>query len=161
MKGHAARPSTMSLATTVSQVLHLAFAAVWTGSVVFVTWAVLPGARAGDFDAAPLAPVVSKLRTLTRVGAVVFLATGAHMAQASYTSETLFSTTRGHLVLGMVVLWLVLTGLVEVGAGRFLSGLDELKVRAPATEARPLFLAASVVALALLVDAGLLAAGVA
>lgn len=151
----------MSLATTVSQVLHMVFAAVWTGSVVFVTWAVLPGARDGAFDAAPLEPVVTKLRTLTRVSAVVFVATGGHLAGTGYTGEALLSTTRGNLVVAMLVLWLVLVALVEVAAGRLLSGLGDLKVRAPANEARPFLLAGSAVAVALLVVAGLLAAGVA
>lgn len=149
----------MTVATTVSQVLHLLFAALWTGSVVFVAWAIVPGARDGEFDAAPLEPVMSKLRTLTRVSAVVFLLTGGHLAGTKYTSETLFSTGRGHLVLTMLVLWVVLTGLVEVGAGKFLSGLDDLKVRQPAREARPFLLGGAAVALLLLVDAGLLAAG--
>jgi len=126
---------------------------------VFVAWAVLPGAQSGAFDPAPLEPVISKLRTLTRVSAVVFLLTGGHLAGTQYTSESLFSTGSGHLVLTMLVLWLVLTGLVEVGSGKFLDGLDELKVREPAREARPFLLGGALVAVLLLVDAGLLAAG--
>lgn len=59
----------------------------------------------------------------------------------------------------MVVLWLLLGGLVEVGAARMRDGLDERKVRTPTADARPFLLAASVVSLLLFVDVGVLAAG--
>jgi hypothetical protein len=56
----------------------------------------------------------------------------------------------------MVVLWLVLTGLIEVGSGRLADGLDERKVREPARSATPLFTAATVAAIALLAIGGVL-----
>lgn len=141
--------------------VHLLFGAVWAGAVVFATLAVLPLARDGVANAEPLARVVGKLRTLSRVSAVVVLASGGHLAGTGYTVGSLTGTTRGHLVLGMVALWFVLTVLVEVGGGKLASGFDEKKVREPAREARPFFLAGSLVAVLLLLDAGLLAAGVA
>jgi len=153
----------MSLLDTVMYTLHLLFGGVWTGSVVFVTLAVLPTAMNGVANAEPLVPVVSKLRNLSRLSALVMLASGGHMAGAAagYTFESLASTTRGHLVLTMVVLWFLLIGLVEVGGGKLADGFDEKKVREPAREARPFFLAATVVSLLLLLDAGLLAGGLA
>ena len=59
----------------------------------------------------------------------------------------------------MVALWFVLAALVERGAGKMRRGLDDRKVRTPAHDARPYFRAASVVAVLLLLDAGLLADG--
>jgi hypothetical protein len=56
----------------------------------------------------------------------------------------------------MIVLWLALAGLVEVGTSRISDGLRERKVRTPAEKGRPFFLAGSVAALGLLVVAGLL-----
>jgi len=56
----------------------------------------------------------------------------------------------------MVVLWLVLTGLVEMGSGRLVDGLDERKVREPAKSATPLFTAAAVAAAGLLLLGGVL-----
>jgi uncharacterized membrane protein len=152
----------MALIDTALYAVHLLVGGVWTGSVVFVTVAILPTARDGVANAEPLVPVVSKLRSLSRVSAVVVLATGGHMAAegAGYTVESLTGTTRGHLVVGMVVLWFVLIALVEVGGGKLADGLDEMKVREPAREARPFFLAGTVVSLLLLVDAGLLAGGI-
>ncbi|MEF8853532.1 MAG: transporter [Haloarculaceae archaeon] len=149
----------MALIDTALYAVHLLFGGVWTGSVVFATFAILPTARDGVANAEPLVPVVSKLRTLSRVSAVVVLATGGHMAAeaAGYTVASLTGTARGHLVLGMVALWVALIGLVEVGGGKLADGFDEMKVREPAREARPFFLAATVVSLLLLLDAGLLA----
>ena len=56
----------------------------------------------------------------------------------------------------MLVLWLALAGLVEVGTSKISDGLRERKVRTPAEKGRPFFLGASVAALGLLVVAGLL-----
>jgi uncharacterized membrane protein len=161
-KYHASPEWHMSFVDFAVYAVHLLFGGVWTGSVVFVTVAVLPTARDGLANAEPLAPVVGKLRNISRVSAVVMLLTGGHMAGAAagYTVESLTGTTRGYLVLAMVALWFVLIGLVEVGGGKLADGFEEMKVREPAREARPLFLAATVVSLLLLLDAGLLAGGI-
>lgn len=150
----------MTLVDTAVATVHLLFAGLWTGSVLFVAYAVLPTAVAGEVDAGPLRTIVGKLTTVSRASALLLLLSGGHMAGTGYTTESLFGTGRGHLVLTMVLLWFVLAGLVEVGASRMRDGLDQRKVRAPARSARGLFRAAAVVALLLLVDAGLLAGGV-
>ena len=104
--------------------------------------------------------VSSRLSWLTRISAVVFVATGGHLAGTGYTAESLFSTGRGQLVVAMLVLWFVLTGLVEVGCKRLGGSAADDDVAAAVESTRPIFLAAGVVAVLLLVDAGLLAAGV-
>lgn len=147
----------MSLADVVMAGLHLLFAAVWGGSVVFMTVAVLPAARDGVLDSEPLSRLTKQFKRIARAGAVVTLLTGGHQAATGY-MDTLFTSTRGHLVLGMVVLWFTLAALSEIGAGRLAEGTNERKVRTPAADARPFFLAASVVAIALFIDAGALAA---
>lgn len=145
---------------TIGYVVHILFAAVWTGAVLFMTYGVLPVARAGDIETDPLADITSRLLTLSRLSALVLFLTGGHLAGRLYTAESLTSSTRGYLVIGMVVLWLALAVLVEVGTNRISEGLRERKLRAPARKSRPFFLAAAAVALLLLVDAGLLLAGV-
>ncbi|MFB6183233.1 MAG: transporter [Haloarculaceae archaeon] len=150
----------MSVATTVSYVIHLLFAGLWAGSVLFVAYAVLPMARAGEVNAGPLATVAGKLRTVSRTSAVLLLLTGAHLAAATYSVADLTGSTVGYLVVAMIVLWLVMMGLVEAGAGKLTDGANEKKVREPAKAATPLLQAAAVVALLLLVDAGLLAGGI-
>jgi uncharacterized membrane protein len=140
-------------------VLHAVFAGLWTGSVLFVTLGVVPLARAGTLNAAPLESVTGRLSTLTRASAVVFVVTGVYMGVArSYTTDTLTSSTTGYLVVSMVVLWFVLTGLVEVATSKLRDGTEQDKVREPARNARPFLLAGSVLAVALLANSGLLAA---
>jgi uncharacterized membrane protein len=146
----------MTAISIVVAALHLLFAALWTGSVLFVTASVLPLAVDGRLDAAPLASITDRLTTISRASAVVLLATGGHLAASRYTTGSLLGTGRGHLVLTMTGLWLVLMVLVEIGAARLTRGTDEDKVRAPARNAQPLLRASSLVSVALLLVAGAL-----
>jgi len=149
----------MAVVDSVMTGLHLLFAGLWTGSVLFVAYAVVPTAGAGEMDAAPLEILGGKLKTVSRASAVVLFLTGGHLAGTQYTVGTLTGTTRGYLVIAMIALWLVLMGLVEVGSGTLVDGANRKKVRQPAKEARPFFLGAAAVAVLLLIDAGLLAGG--
>lgn len=146
----------MSLVLAAVFAIHLLFAGLWTGSVIFVTWAVLPMATRGEGDPDLFAAVTDKLRTVSRASALFLFLTGGHLAGTLYTVESLTGSTRGYLVLAMLALWFLLAGLVEVGASKLSDGFDQRKVREPAREAWNFFLAASVVAALLLVDAGLL-----
>lgn len=136
--------------------VHLLFAGLWTGSVLFVTYAVLPTAYDGDAEPGPLLRMTDKLTTISRASALLLLLTGGHLAAARYGFGALLESLRGNLVVAMVVLWFALAGLVEVGASRLRDGFEAEKVRTPARNARSFFLAASVVAILLLIDAGLL-----
>lgn len=149
----------MSTVDAAVQTVHLSVATLWVGSVLFLTLVVLPVARAGGVDAAPLERIVERSRTISRVSGLLVLLTGARLTGVGYTVETLASTTRGHLVLAMAVLWLLVALLVEVGVVRLDDGLREKRVRAPAREGLRWFRLATLVALALFVDVGLLAAG--
>ncbi|MFB6170640.1 MAG: CopD family protein [Haloarculaceae archaeon] len=150
----------MEAVSAVEYVLHVAFAALLTGGVVFVTWVALPLASAGDVSPGVLESLIDRLTTLSRASAVVLFLTGGHMAGTRYTVASLTGTPRGHLVLTMLGLWVVLTALVEIAASRMRDGLDSEKVRTPARDGGPVLKAASVVALLALLDAGLLASGV-
>lgn len=146
----------MSLETSIATGVHLLVAAGWTGSVGFVTLAVLPLARNGGLNATPLERLIDRLRFTSRLGAVLMLLSGGYLVWEYYTVDRLTETTDGHVVLGMILLWLVLTALVEVGAGRALEDVKQKKVRAPAKEYRRWFEAATLVAALLFVDAALL-----
>jgi len=150
----------MSALDTAMYAVHLLFGGVWTGSVVFVTWGVLPTAMDGTANAEPLASVVGKLKLVSRASALVLLLSGGHLAGNLYTVDSLTGGSRGHLVLSMVALWFVLAALVEIGSGKLSDGFDEMKVREPAREARPFLLVASVVAGLLLLNGGVLAGGI-
>jgi len=146
----------MATVDTAVNAIHLVFAGVWAGSVLFVARGVMPAARNGELDAEPLRGLIGRFRTWSRVSALALFLTGGHLAGTRYTAETLLGTTRGYLVVAMVVLWLVLAALVEVGSGRLDDGLNERKVRDPARAATPLFTAAAVAAVALLAIGGVL-----
>ncbi|MFB6164669.1 MAG: CopD family protein [Haloarculaceae archaeon] len=147
----------MDIGTTISAVIHVMFAGAWTGSVIFMTYGVIPVARAGNIDTDPFADITSRLLTLSRASAVLMLLTGAHLAFTALGGvEALTGTTPGYLVIAMIVLWAVLAALVEIGTSRISEGLRERKVRTPAEKGRPFFIAGSAVALLLLVDAGVL-----
>jgi len=148
----------MEAAEITAYVLHSLFAGLWTGTVLFATYAILPLARDGQFNAKPLHTVTGKIKRISRVSALVLFVTGSFMAPARYTGETLTGTTGGYLVLSMLALWFFLIGAVEVGSSKLAGGTGRDKVREPARNARPFFLAASVLALLLLVNAGLLSA---
>lgn len=136
--------------------VHLLFAGLWSGSVLFVTVGVLPTAVGGDVNAAPMEVVTSRLEQISRASALLLLLTGGHLAATYYPGTALLETTRGNLVLVMVALWFLLAALVEAGSSKLSDGFAEKKVRTPARNARPYFLAASVVAVLLLLDAGVL-----
>lgn len=148
----------MSLVDAGAYATHLLFAGLWTGSVLFVWYGVLPLARDGTLNAAPLGAVAGKLETVSRVSALVLLLSGGYMAIQQYTVDTLTGSGGGHLVLTMIVLWFVLAGLVEVGTGKLVDGTDRDKVREPAREAQRFIQAAALVAVLLLLNSGLLVA---
>lgn len=133
---------------------HLLFAGLWSGSVLFSTYAVLPTAMNGDARPGPLSAMTGKLTTISRASALLLLITGGHLAATRYTAESLTGSGRGHLVLTMVALWFMMAGLVEVGTSKLSDGFDNKKVREPARDARPFLLGASVVAVLLLLNAG-------
>ncbi len=147
----------MSTVDTAMRTVHLSVGALWVGSVVFLTLVVLPVARDGGLDAAPLERMVGRLVTVSRLSALATVLTGSHLAGALYTADSLTGTTRGYLVIAMVALWFALAALVEVGASRLRDGLREKRVRAPARDGLTWFGVASLVGVLLLVNAGLLA----
>ena len=141
---------------TAMYTVHTAFAALWSGSVLFVVAAVLPLAMDADVSPAAFGSVVSKLRWVTRISALLMLLTGGHLAGTGYTVESLTGSPRGYLVLTMVALWLGLATTVEIGSARAQRGVDDEKIREPARDARPFYLTAAVLAVGLLVVSGLL-----
>jgi uncharacterized membrane protein len=135
--------------------IHTIFAALWTGGTLMVAGAVIPAARSELLSTEGLTLITRRFWYLTVGSVLLLLFSGGHLAGTLYTAETLQSTGRGNLVLAMVGLWLVLAVVLFFGFRRLASNQPESAV-APATKARPWFLGASVVSIALLVVAGLL-----
>jgi len=163
-----------------SFVVHVAAAALWTGSVLYVAYAVVPTARAGDLGTAAFAAALDGLLQVTRWTGVALPVTGAYQLWALYPLDAgLLATTRGQLVVAMAALWGATNGVLELGAYRvrarggsdlglarhFVRPLDAAELAdadpdALAAAVRPYVLAAAALAVLLLVDAGLLATGV-
>ncbi|SNR23455.1 copper resistance protein CopD [Halorubrum vacuolatum] len=165
---------------TVSFVLHVLSAALWTGATLFVVYAVLPRAVDGTMRPATFADGVHRLLLITRWTGVVLPVTGAYMIWVLYTPlELLTSTTRGWLVLVMLTLWGIMNGLIEMGVLRMRRELDpdlgwgaymaegfpaegiteSVSTTRLAAAGRPYLLASGGCAVVLLVDAALLAGG--
>ena len=107
-----------------SYVLHSLFSGLWAGSVLFVVLTVLPMAREGELNAAPLQSATGTLTWVSRMSALVLLLTGSQMAAARYTSDSLVGTTGGSLILGLFAPWVVLAIAVEVGTSRLRDGTE-------------------------------------
>ncbi len=145
---------------TAMYTVHTAFAALWAGSVLFVTAAVLPLAMDGELSPEAFGGVVSKLQWITRLSAVLLLVTGGHLAGTLYTVGSLTGTTSGYLVLAMLALWFGLAAVVEIGSAKANRGIEAKKIREPARNARPFYLIGAAFAVGLLVTGGLLGAPV-
>lgn len=145
----------MTSVLDVAMTVHTIFAALWTGGTLVIAGAVIPVARSEALGRDGLTLIARRFGYLTAASVLLLLFSGGHLAGTLYTAETLQSTGRGHLVLAMVGLWLVLAVVLFVGFRRLTGGKSESAVAA-ATSARPWFLGASVVSIALLVVAGLL-----
>lgn len=168
----------MELALTLSYVVHVVSAAFWTGAVLFVVYAVLPSAGRGDLSPAGFERTVDGLLRVTRWTGVALPITGAYQIWVLYPLPRLLGTTRGHLVLGMLALWGLMNGIVELGVYRMQApdgdgpalsaymadgfSLDaDVDVVRRAAVGRPYFLGSAGLSVLLLVDAALLAGGVA
>lgn len=149
----------MSLLTTVAYVFHTVFAGAWVGAVVFATWKVVPLARESDVEPPLLESVASGLSTFSRTSAVVLPATGLWMAWTQYGELSgLLVPPRGHVVLTMIVLWLVMTGMTEAGAARIRDAASQGKVRTAGKESARFLKVASGLGIVTLMLGGYLAA---
>lgn len=148
----------MSLLLSGALALHLLFAGLWTGSVLFFTYSLLPFATGGELAVPTLEAAAAKLTMVSRVSAVLQLLTGAFLASPmGFGTSGYWSSTDGALVVVMVVLWLLLAAFTELAASRMTGGLDADTLRSNAETARNWLYLASVVAVLVLLDAGLLA----
>ena len=138
----------MAVIETAVYATHMVFAGLLTGSVLFAALTV-PGIAA-NVSTSVRESIAGTLRNVSRASAVLLVLTGGYMLTlGGYTdSGVLTGTGRGHAVLGMVVLWFLLTGVTEAAGSRIESGDD----------ATPFLYGGAVLAVALLVDAGWLAA---
>lgn len=146
----------MTTVLDIATTIHTIFAALWTGGTLMVAGAVIPAARSDLLSTEGLTLIAQRFWYLTVASVFLLLFSGGHLAGTLYTAESLQGTSRGHLVLSMVNLWLILAVVLFFGFRRLTSRSPETSAVAAATQARPWFLGGSGVSLALLIVAGLL-----
>ena len=139
------------------RVAHQLFAAIWVGATVYVTFAVLPTLRDGEGDTATVERLSSRFTALSVVSVIVLFLTGGHLAGTLYTFEGLVETTRGNLVLTMLALWFLLAVVLHIGTRKLDSGVEEGRLREPASAAFPWYVVGSVLGVALLFNGVLFA----
>jgi hypothetical protein len=166
----------MSRLLTLSYVVHVLSAALWTGGVLYAAYAVFPAARAGELSPAAFERAVDGLLQVTRWTGLALPLSGGYQLWVLYPLDRLLGTASGHLVLAMLALWGLMNGLVEAGVYRMRTaggeplGIGEYMterfavdggydVRERAEVGRPYLLGAAVLAVLLLVDASLLTVG--
>ena len=147
----------MALIDTAFSMLHVLFAGLWAGTTVFYAWRIHPLLSNGDIGVTSAMSITSGLRWLTRIGAVVFVVTGGHMAGTGYGDGRLFSDPMGHAVLGMLALWLVVTGLLEMSLGKVQTELGNGHIQTAGRENETLVRVAAVLSVVLLLLGGYLA----
>lgn len=166
----------MPVLVTLSYLVHVLSAALWTGGVLYATYAVFPAARAGELSPAAFEQVVDGLLQVTRWTGLALPLSGGYQLWVLYPVDRLLGTTSGYLVLAMLALWGLMNGLLEAGVYRMRTaggeplGMGEYMterfavnggydVRERAAVGRPYLLGVVVLAVLLLVDAALLAVG--
>lgn len=107
----------MGLLLGLSYVVHVLSALFWVGAVLYVAYALVP-VPDDAVDVAGLGLALDKLLRVTRWTGVALPVTGLYQVWVLYPVDSLLGTTRGHLVVGMFLLWGVMNGLVELGVYR-------------------------------------------
>ena len=132
---------------TVMVAIHLVFGAIWVGAVAFVTLAILPLARDGELDSAPLAATLKTLVRISRLSALLMLVSGSHLMGTGgyFELEQLLETNRGIAVVVMLLLWFALIVIIEISTKRINSGLDANLLRDPARDGLKWFYVATVI----------------
>lgn len=146
----------MTTIDSLVRVLHMLFAGAWAGGTILLVGAVLPAASRGTFSSDGLEWILRRFSYLSMAAVAALLITGGHLAGTFYTVESLQSTGRGHLVLTMTGLWLVLAGMLHLGTRRLTATMETAGVEAAVDSTRSWFWLAGGVALLLLIVAGLL-----
>ncbi|MFB6254945.1 MAG: hypothetical protein ABEI06_10080 [Halobacteriaceae archaeon] len=125
----------MGLGEIISATIHIVFAGLWTGSVMFIALVGMP--KDGIY----------RFQWISRISAILLVLTGAHLATVRFPENAFTTSGRGWAVIFMVILWFLLAAISEVAANRYEDGT---------ANAMPLFRVGGVIATLLLIDAGIL-----
>jgi len=133
---------------------HALFAGLWVGGTLLMAGYVIPRARDGRLARDAVERSARRFTQFSLAGIVITVLTGGYLTETRYSVDSLLSTGRGHLVLAMVGLWLVLAGLLHFGTHALTEGMESDGPRAGATASQNWFRASGIVGILLLVVAG-------
>lgn len=136
----------MAALDTVMRVVHLLAGGLLAGSVVYVAWVLRDADGESALGREAVETLAGTLTSLSRVCAVLLLVSGGYMAAVLGSA---LRGTPGMLVGIMILLWLIVTMLVEVGNSKLAGG-------ASVSEIQQYYGVAAVAAILLLIDAGYL-----
>lgn len=137
----------MAVIETVVRTVHVFAGGLLAGSVIFFTWAVLQGVTDGSLGDLAITALADRLTTISRFCAVLLVLSGGYMAMvAPFGTDPAYDGLLGL----MIVLWLAVTALVEVGASKLDGGASFAAVRTQ-------YLLAALSGALLLIDAGIVA----
>lgn len=137
----------MAVIDTIARTAHVFAGGLLAGSVVFFTWSVLRGVTSGSLGTVAVGSLADHLTTISRLCAVLLVLSGGYMAtMAPFGADPAYDGLLGV----MILLWLVVTALVEVGASKLDDG-------ATFADVRSYYVLAAVAGIVLLIDAGLVA----
>jgi len=95
--------------------VHMVGAVAWVGGLSAMAWVVLPAARQhGQHEV--VVDVLNRFQFVSRACSVLMLLSGGFLIGTRYPASTWFSTRGGAAAFGMMVLWLALTGVVEMAS---------------------------------------------
>ena len=136
----------MAVVDTAARTVHVFAGGLLAGSVVFFTWAAMQSATDGTLGKLAVTTLAKHLTSVSRFAAVLLLLSGGYMAMNAPFGA---NPTYDGLIGAMVLLWLVVTALVEIGYSKLSD--------APYDAVKTYYLLAAISALLLLLDAGVVA----
>lgn len=132
---------------TIARTVHVFAGGLLAGSIVFFTWAAIQTTNDGILGRMAVAGLAKHLTAISRFCAILLVLSGGYMAMdAPFGSDP----TYDGLVGAMILLWLVISALVEIG-------YSKLRGEAAFHDVSTYYLLAAVSGVILLIDGGLLA----
>lgn len=137
----------MAVIDTVVRTVHVFAGGLLAGSVVFFTWSVVQTSSDGTLGKLAATGLAKQLTTISRFCAVLLLLSGGYMALGvPFGSDPAYDG----LVGAMILLWLAITVLVEMG-------YSKLGGEATFADVKTYYVLAAISGLLLLIDGGILA----
>lgn len=138
----------------VMRMVHQVIAGVWVGATVFMAVLFIPIVRNDHISADGVIWTTNWFGRFSKFAPILMVLTGLYMLSQRYATEALFASVHGVLIVTMILLWIVLSALTNVGSHRLSSRSGTGDVATAAGDVSLIFYGAGVVSLALLCIGG-------